>query len=336
MTAYPAISDPGAANGLAIARVIDRLLAWNEPSVRYKTLVGVLGENPSSPAVQRVQEDVRVSPRVQTLLSLRDESGDIPFHPYTKWFGSHWTLEALAELGYPPGDESLLPLRDEVLTWLLGIKHWKQIRTIDGRVRRCASQEALAVYSLLTLGLADSRVDELVDRLLRWQWPDGGWNCDKHPHAINSSFMESLIPLRALVLYAKTTGSPPVRAAAERAADIFLKRRLYKRVADGTIIRPAFVTLHYPCYWHYDILAGLKVMAEAGFIHDPRCQDALDLLESKRLPDGGFPAEERYYRTAGKLSTGRALVNWGGVNKRRTNEWVTVDALTVLRAAGRA
>ena len=54
------------------------------------------------------------------------------------------------------------------------------------------------------------------------------------------------------------------------------------------------VRLHYPCYWHYDLLAGLKVMAEAGFIGDPRCREALDLLESKRLPGGGFPAEARY------------------------------------------
>ena len=100
-------------------------------------------------------------------------------------------------------------------------------------------------------------------------------------------------------------------------------------------MRQAFVSLHYPCYWHYDILFGLKVMAEAGFIHDPRCADALDLLQSKRLPDGGFPAEARYYRTTGALSTGRSLADWGGVNKRTTNEWVTVDALRVPHAAER-
>jgi hypothetical protein len=32
------------------------------------------------------------------------------------------------------------------------------------------------------------------------------------------------------------------------------------------------VKLHYPCYWRYDILFGLKVMAEAGFIRDGRCK----------------------------------------------------------------
>ena len=77
-------------------------------------------------------------------------------------------------------------------------------------------------------------------------------------------------------------------------------------------------------------------MAEAGFIGDACCKDALDLLESKRLPDGGFPAEQAYYHaTARRSRNGRSLVDWGGVSVRHMNEWITVDALAVLKAAGR-
>jgi hypothetical protein len=76
-------------------------------------------------------------------------------------------------------------------------------------------------------------------------------------------------------------------------------------------------------------------MVEAGFIGDERCQDALDLLESKRLPDGGFPTEKKYYRVTEKRTNGRCLIDWGGTSQRRMNEWVTVDALSVLKAAGR-
>jgi hypothetical protein len=35
------------------------------------------------------------------------------------------------------------------------------------------------------------------------------------------------------------------------------------------------------------------------------------------------------------METNADSVDWGGTGKKRTNEWVTVDALTVLRAAGR-
>ena len=118
-------------------------------------------------------------------------------------------------------------------------------------------------------------------------------------------------------------------------AEIFLKRKLFRRRSDGALIRGEFAVLHYPVYWHYDVLAGLKVMAEAGFIDDARCNEALDLLESKRLPDGGFAAEGRYYTASKKAKAGVDWVDWGGVKKRRENEWVTVDALAVLRAAGR-
>ena len=39
---------------------------------------------------------------------------------YATWRGAHWTLAALAEIGYPAGDESLLPMRAQVLDCWLG------------------------------------------------------------------------------------------------------------------------------------------------------------------------------------------------------------------------
>jgi hypothetical protein len=315
--------------------LVKQLLNSAEPSVRFKVLVNVLGRDVASAEIRQLRQEIKVSARAQQLLSERGEAGEIPFHPYAKWYGAHWVLADLADIGYPPGDEALAPLREQVYKWLLGQGHQRAIKTIAGRVRRCASQEGNALYYLLLLGLADERADELAARLLSWQWPDGGWNCDKNPAAIHSSFMESLIPLRALSLYGRLTGDNRAKAAAERAAEIFLKRRLYRRQSDGQIIAENFTQLHYPCYWHYDILFGLKVMAEAGFIGDARCQDALDLLEAKQLPDGGFPAEKKYYRVTEKKVSSRSLVDWGGTSSKRANEFVTADALYVLHASGR-
>jgi len=170
---------------------------------------------------------------------------------------------------------------------------------------------------------------------MHWQWPDGGWNCDRRPEAVHSSFWESLIPLRGLAHYARLTADTKAKAAVARAAEVFLRRHLYRRQSDGSIMNPQFVRLHYPCYWRYDILFSLKIMGEAGFISDPRCQGALDLLESKRLPGGGWPAEERFYRTSEDVKSGTELVTWGQVSRKRMNEWVTADALAVLKAAGR-
>lgn len=315
--------------------IFARLLASAEPAVRLKLLVHVLGQDPYSLETMIQGRQVAASPLMQRLLSGRDDSGSIPYHPYKKWVGAHWVLSVLADLGYPPGDESLIPLRDQVYDWLLSEEHARDIPVIDGRARRCASQEGNAVYYTMALGLADERTEELVQRLIHWQWPDGGWNCDRRPEAAKSSFHETLIPMRGLIWHSRLTAAGDSGLAARRAAEVFLRRSMFRRLSDGSVIDPHFTELHYPAYWHYDILFGLKVMAEGGFVRDPRCAEALDLLEAKRLPDGGFAAEGKYWATGAAPRSTWSTVSWGPASARRMNEYVTIDALQVLKAAGR-
>ena len=316
--------------------VVHQLLSCDEPAVRYRTYTDVLGGDPHSHEAETLREEIPSGRAASLLLSERNNQGILPYHPYNKWLGSHWVLACLAELGYPPGEASLKPMLEQSYTWLLSEHHLKHAcRMIGGRMRRCASQEGYCVYYSLALDIADERTQELADRLIKWQWPDGGWNCDKKVIAHHSSFWESLIPMRALALYARISGDPAAGQAVERAAEIFLKRHLYKRQHDGAVMIPEFTCLFFPYYWHYDILAGLKAMVEVGCIGDPRCQEALDLLESKQLPEGGFPAEKKFYQVTERKTTGRTRFDWGGARPRRMNQFVTVDALYVLRAAGR-
>jgi hypothetical protein len=331
-----------------VTDVVERLLQSDEPSIRWKTRTLVLGEDPVSESMHAAQEKVRDSQRVRDLLRRHIGRGSGP-QIYAKWQGAHWALHALIDLGYPAGDAALAPLGDRVVeAWLDPMFYvefevdakadaYKRrgVPVMQGRYRRCASQQGNALLAVIRLGLTDDRTPELVERLLHWQWPDGGWNCDKAPSADTSSFMETLPPMRGLAAWAALSGDSNARAASDRAAAVLLERRLFKRRRDGRVIHPEFTKLHYPLYWHYDILAGLKAMAELGAIEDERCTDALALVESKRLPDGGWPAEARYYRHSNEVKLGNDDVDWGGTSTRRMNEWVTVDALGVLRAAGR-
>jgi hypothetical protein len=336
----------------AAAAPVPALLKSPEPSIRWKTRVHVLGEDPDAKSIRSLREEIRRSPTVRALLSRRDQLGrpGTRRQVYYKWQGLHWVLASLADLGYPEGDETLHPLRDRALELWLGPAYFHEftarteaeayrgrgVPLMRGRYRRCASQQGNALYSLVTLGIADERVHSLAERLLHWQWPDGGWNCDRHPQADTSSFMETLLPMLGLAIYAREYRRSAAAKAARAAVDVFLRRRLFKRVSDGRIIAPDFVALHYPRYWHYDFLGGLKAMMQMGRIGDVRCAEALDLLEERRLADGGWPADKRYYKVSPKTMTSNAdYVNWGGTSRRRMNEWVTVDALAVLRAAGR-
>ena len=343
----------GLGEGPPASMLVESLLRSDEPSIRWKVRTGVLGEQPGSPSLDALQAEIRESPRVRALLQRQGRDGRLVAGRwiYAKWQGAHWVLATLADLGYPAGDAALLPIRDQVLdAWLEPsfyreieldrkedvYKHLQQaVPIMAGRHRRCASQQGNPLLSVIRLGLIDDRAPRLVERLLHWQWPDGGWNCDKDPIADTSSFMETLLPMRALAAWAAITGDTDARSAADRAAEVFLERGLYRRRSDRRVIRAEFTKLHYPLYWHYDILGGLKAMAELGRLDDPRCADALEKLESKRLPDGGWPAESRYYKASQTIALGNDWVDWGGTSTRRMNQRVTSEALSVLAAAGR-
>ena len=206
---------------------------------------------------------------------------------------------------------------------------------LEGRFRRCASQQGNALLYTTTLGFSPKACRRLAERLVHWQWPDGGWNCDLNPTADTSSFGETLVTMMGLYAYGTAHRNADAVEAANRASEVFLRRQLFRRISNGKVIHWEFARLHYPLYWHYDFLGGLKAMAAMGRVRDSRCTDALDLLQSKELPGGGWPAEGRYYDLPGERPRrGTDSVLWGR-NWHGMNEWVTADALSVLVAAGR-
>ena len=326
-------------------RLIETLLSSDEPSVRWKVRTGVLDEDAGSERIRRLREDIRGSATVTTLL---DGQSRVTRGTYAKWQGRHWVLAALADLGYPEGDSSLTPIVRKMLATWLDPKYFREpgpesgeavhprpaVPLINGRYRRCASQQGSALLSFVRLGLAAEDAPRLVERLLHWQWPDGGWNCAAKPEARSSSVYETLLPMRGLAAYAHAFDDPVAMDAARNAAEVFLERRMLFHRTTGRLIRREWAELHYPVYWHYDVLAGLKGLMELGLITDDRTGAALDLLESRRLPGGGWPADARYARSVGE-GQGQELVEWGPVGAGRMNEWVSADALAVLHAPGR-
>ncbi len=320
----------------------DSLCVHADPVVAFRARRLLACESEQSPAVRRLRRAIGESRMARRLLmGLRMER----FNPYRKWQGPHWTLYSLAEIGFPAGDEALLPLRQRVLDWMFAPAFLKAPSTViypdqPERPRRCASMEGNTIWSQLVLGIVDEkRVPLLVDRLIAYQWPDGGWNCDKRRDARSSSVQETLLPLRGLAHWARVTGDERAASAAKRAAEFLLARRLLWRRRDGALIAPDWGgpvdRVHYPIRF-YDVLGALVVMAEMGLIRDRRCRGALDLLERKRLADGTFPVEWTNVKQADRIDSRGTYADWGPLHKRKGHPLVTVDALYVLRQAGRA
>jgi hypothetical protein len=171
-------------------RYVEQLRDSEDPSIAYRAHRRLDGAGEDDGDQRRRRRQVAETPNARRLLSRRRQDGTVrhgnEYHGNRKFQGAHWTLAALAELGYPPRDQDLLPVVDQVYGWLTSPQHLsppstERISGQEDRVLRCASQEGLAIWYFHELGLVDERVDVLVSRLVDYQWPDGGWNCDKNP-----------------------------------------------------------------------------------------------------------------------------------------------------------
>jgi len=312
---------------------VEWLLQSEEPAIRHGALTQLLGRPSDDTEVLATRARIRRGPLVSGLLAGQDDNGGFGMHPYGKWAGAHWRLVSLADLGVPPETRGLRKAFSTVLDWLTGEGHIRGVKVIDGLARRCGSQEGNALFVAAHLGAFDEpRVHQLASNLIRWQWPDGGWNCDLRPGVSHSSFNESLPPLLGLAGYAQVTGDRDARDAADRAAEFLLRHRVLYSETTGELAHPSFANLRYPPYWHYDALGGLKALERSGHLGDPRTSDALDFVESKRRPDGTWHPDGYYWKAPGSKGSQVEAVDWG---RREPSEPLTLGALRVLRAAGR-
>jgi hypothetical protein len=256
------------------------------------------------------------------LLKGQHTDGSFGVHPYSKWKGAHWRLVSLVELGVAESNRSARAAANSVLDW---IAVQNRPFVVNGLERRHASMEGNALFVCCRLGMARSpRVRLLVEILLRAQWPDGGWNCDRNPAAHRSSFHESLAPMLGLAEYHRATGDERALEAARAGVELLLEHRLFRSVSSGDPIHPEWMEIHWPHYWHYDFFHGLRAVAAVGRLGDARAAQALELLMTKRRQDGTWRTTgRRYWRQKGRA--GVEAVDWGDAH-----QIVTPAALALL------
>lgn len=300
------------------------LLRSDEPAIRMMTRRDVLGEPPADD-----EGKLLAGPKVTALLSGQRPDGGFGVSFYNKWTGAHWRLVSLVELAIPPLEPRAVAAAETVLA---GVLRPRRITVKDGLPRTHASIQgnALAVCSRLGLA-ADPRVSGLAEAIMSWQWPDGGWNCQVAASGYRSSFHETLCTTWGLHEYWQATGSAAARDAAGRAAELFLGHRLFRGLRTGEVINKTWLAPRYPPYWHYDFLQALLVLARMGKVDDPRSDEALNELERQRLPDGRWKPRGSWWNPPAS-NIAPEVVDWG---RSGPNEMITLNALRVLRAAGR-
>jgi len=137
-------------------------------------------------------------------------------------------------------------------------------------------------------------VDAVVARLLSEQLDDGGWNCEVENGSVRSSFHTTIRVLEGLLVHERATGSAESIPARRRGEEYLLERKLFRRKSTGAVVDPAWLQLSFPTRWRYDVLRALEYFREAGDPPDPRIDEAIDLLRSKRQPDGTWLLENTH------------------------------------------
>lgn len=263
-----------------------------------------------------------------------------------------WRTVSLVELAVP-ADPRILRTANFLLDDTLRNRPYaKPPRVIDGLARLYAFGPGALLVIAARLGLAgDPRTATIAERLIDWQWPDGGWNCHHKASGRRSSFHQSLLAAWGLREYADAAGdSSAARAAAkaaDRAAELVLQHHIFFSTGTGiaskhrpnpppagTVINQRWTKLGYPSYWHYDVLAALIFLTRNGSVTDSRADHALDLLERKRRKDGLWAADRQWWVPKGhKFEHQVEVVDWGVAGV--PSEMITLNALRILRAAGR-
>ncbi len=279
---------------------------------------------------------------------------------WPKWKATVWPLILLAEMGVP-GE---LPAVNRGCQYFLRLMNsqdhsWPPVYSEnDPRTYRSVWEPCVTgnmARTLTIFGFSDDhRVRDMFEWLVKYQLPDGGWNCEPGPwqkEVFHSSFMSTIEPLWAFSELPAQKWPKGGKKAVERACEFMLTHRLYKSDKTGQITHDWWTSLHFPLFYFYDILHGLRVLTSLGHGTDERIHDAVELLQSKRLPEGQWPLEASFTQTPKRnLVKDSATGQWSSVKGEKVTEvppiysnlgsigdanpWVTLNALRVLKATG--
>jgi hypothetical protein len=269
----------------------------SDPAIRWQVMQDLVGEAAGSVVVERAR--VATEGWGAQLLALQGEDGqwdggtyrpgwvddDKPF--FDAWTGTHYSLQLLRDLGVDP--ES--PEAERAVTLVRDNVRWEfnDAPYFDGETEPCINGIALGVGAYF-----GQEVGLIVERLLADQLGDGGWNCDAGIDSSVSSFHTTICVLEGLHAH-EMSGYPSDELASARARgeDYLLERGLFRSKTSRRVVDPRFTMISFPVRWYYDILRGLDYLRLAAD-YDERCAEAVEMLVSKRGPDGLWRLENRH------------------------------------------
>jgi hypothetical protein len=237
--------------------------------------------------------------------------------PGQPWTPTLHTLQTLQILGLGPGSESAC----RAARLITENGRWEHAGEpyFAGETEPCINGRVIEAGAYFGVD-----VGPVVERILAERLDDGGWNCEAENGSVRSSFDTTLTVLDGLLRFERAVGgSGPVREARRAGEEYLLERGLFRRQGTGDVVQQEYLDFAFPYYWHYDVLRALDYFrrSAANAVPDPRMAEAVELVRSKRRPEGWWLLD--------RVHPGRVhfdLEDGAGAPSR----WNTLRALRVL------
>jgi hypothetical protein len=317
----------------------DWLMDADNQSVRYFTLVDILGRSREDHDVTVARKKIMETGPVPKILSGQQEGGywgkPEDFYERSKYKGTTWTLNLLAELGADGNDEHIRKSCEFILWYSQdresgGFSHvgMKSHGGDHDKILPCLTGNM--VFSLVRFGyLDDPRVQRAINWLTTYMRFDDGTNepPEGWPYRYDKCWgghtchMGVIKTLKALLEIPRDMRSADVKKTLKSGGEYFLKHRVHKKSHNPMEVSiREWLDFGFPLFWKSDSLEVLNVLLQTGH-RDERMQEAVDLVLSKQDDDGRWSLDSSF--------NNRMQVNIE--RKGRPSRWITLNAVKAIK-----
>lgn len=316
--------------GTDYSGTIQWLLDAKEPWVVYNTLLDLAGADPESTEAASAYSEMQAHPQVAALIESLDTWP--PEKPLGKAYDpkdSIWKLGTLTDFGLRREDARIAEIAERVFAAQSeegGFLHGGFDHTKSWHTRPYICISHVMTYALARFGyLDDPRLQRAYEHITGWQRLDGGW----HPNKLNLPGSEreaepscpfgTLNVLRALTAHPELRGSEHATRAANNLLACWERRsEPYRPVGFG--IGATWDKMQYP-FVQYQLLKTADTLSQVPTIRtDPRFQEIIAHIESKRGVDGKWTAE----------GVNKPYADFDFGQKKAPSSWVTFLAMRAV------
>jgi hypothetical protein len=286
------------------------LLEPDNPSVRYWTLVYILGQSEDAVDVQEARKAIMQQPLVKELFALQHPEGYWGVDeskPYTA-NGAVGALSLLHMLAVPPDSQTASGCNSFLKFCQHECGGFSLVKKTRSGIFPCTTGQHLPFLTYFGFG-DDPRVRLAFSFLIDEMSADKAFNCGRYQH--RECLWGVIAVLNGLSVIPVEMKSPRVSQLVSHLADMLLNAGY-----DFNGEHKRWLTLGVPRAW--DLLSMLKVLAFHGYGKDPRFTPLLKLLLSLQNDEG-------------RWLCGSTSRTWPLEKRNQPSKWVTLDALRMLK-----